>query len=173
MLGTILAAAALAIEGISAVADHKAQEDQAKATRESAQRALQLTRRDLAIRSIQETRAASQSVLQGQRYARQLRGTARASAAAAGVAGRSAEALVADITRGEAEYIQSVRNNLVVTLDQLQRLREGAEAEAQSRINQAQGPSLLNTALRIGGAGLRFGDFIYRHYRIPGEEANG
>lgn len=171
ILGTILAATQLAVGVGSAILSHKEQADAAETARREAQRALRLAYRDLSIRAMEETTAARQSLLMARRQAGQLRGTARASAAEAGVAGRSADAILADISRGEGEYTQSVQNNLVITLDQIQRLREAAESEAQTRISQYPRPSLLGTALRIGEAGLSFADFMYRNYRIPGEEA--
>lgn len=156
----ILMAASAAVKIGSAVADHLAANEQAeeqlRATSTAANRALKLKRRDLSIRGIEESQSAADRRLQGLRQATGAQGRSRASAASAGVEGQSADALISTISGDLGRFYQSVDYNLQVTLDQLDRVEQGAEAERDARINSVptQGGSLAQTLLRIGGAGL-------------------
>ena len=151
---TALAAASAVVKGISTVLDHEAQDDQYDANKRAAERALRLKRRDLTIREIEEQVAAGQILEEGRRESAAAIGTATASTASAGVRGASADAITLSILGDQARHSQSVRDNLVRTQDQIDRLRAGADAQAQSRINSVQRPSMLQTALRLGGIGL-------------------
>lgn len=69
----------------------------------------------------------------------------------------SVDLLLGDLDRQGADYKQSLRDQLVISIDQLQRMKEGATAQAQSRINQVPRANPFATGLRIGGAVLGAG----------------
>ena len=88
---------------------------------------------------------------------RQTRGaiaTAQVSAAEAGVAGQSAQAVVQNAQRQGADYTDSANANLSRTLMQIDRLKMGANSQEQGRINSVQGGNIFATGLQIAGAGL-------------------
>lgn len=151
MILGVLAAAQAAVSIGSAIMDHKAQDKAHDANRTAAQRALRLKRQDISIRGIEERDAAGDRIQEAYRQAAERSSMARVSAIEAGVGGQSAEDVLGDITGDASRYATSVRRNLVVTLDQLQRIREGAAAEAESRINSVPRASLAATALRVFG----------------------
>jgi hypothetical protein len=70
----------------------------------------------------------------------------------AGVAGMSVDALLGTVPGDEARFRSSVKQNLTVTLDQLERMKSGAEAEATSRINAVPTADPFATTLKIGAA---------------------
>jgi hypothetical protein len=144
--------AALTIGG--AVADHVGKNREAKAAEASIQQSLRLQRRDLSIRSVEEKQAAGQGRTLAERQAMGALGATRASAASAGVRGDSVDALSAEIEGDLARTFQSIDFNLVASLDQIDRVRAGAEANAQSQINSLERPSLMRTMLRAGGGAL-------------------
>jgi hypothetical protein len=156
-LPLILAGASLLTSAGSALVDHRRQATQAKQTHSAALDSLLIERRDITARGSEERRASARSVDDGARAGTDARSLARASAGESGLGGMSIDFLLADIDRQEADHRTSVLENLSMTLNQLDRLRAGASATAQSRSNSAQPPSALNTALRIGGALLSFG----------------
>ena len=166
LIGGVMAGIDLAIGIGKAVAGHSAQDQQYRANRDAARSALRLKRRDLAIRSVEETTAARQQ--EGLAGEQALIASARtvASAAGAGVRGASVDALQDEIQGDLGRFRDSIDYNLTVTLDQIERMRAGAEAEAQARINSVARPGLLNTALQIGGAALdTYG--LFRSYKKP------
>lgn len=150
------------VEGASAIAEHKAQKKQYKQNEKSAMQSLRIQQNDLSRRQIDETTSAGMDKVEAGRQAAETAGLVRASAAEAGVAGSSVDLLLQDNQRDLAAYNASVDQNLVVTVDQLERMKTGAAAEAQARINSVAKPSGLLTGLRIGSAVLNAGTQFYR-----------
>ena len=64
--------------------------------------------------------------------------------------------LLNDTTRQGAAYKQSVTDNTDATVAQLERAKDEAAANAQSRVNSVLGANPLVTGLKIAGAGLSF-----------------
>lgn len=151
---TTLAVASFAVSAGSAVASHISQQKASKAAEKSAMQNLRLQHHDLAIRQQEEMQAVSREIQAGRRRGAEARSAAKASAAEAGVGGISVDLLLGGIERDEAEYVQSLEDNAVITLDQLQRMKLGASAGAANRIAANPQPSVFGTGLTIGGAGL-------------------
>lgn len=152
MITGILAGLSAAVKIGSAVSSHIAQDKQADATEGAVRQALRLKRRDLSIRGIEESRRAAQGRSLADRQAMGASGTARASGAAAGVRGASNDAILGDISGDLARTYNSLDMNLVASLDQIERVRAGVDAEGQARLNSIERPSLFQTVLRSGGA---------------------
>ena len=101
------------------------------------------------------------------RQARQVIGTQRAGAAAAGVEGAAVAALRQDYFRQEAMRAAVTSKQREFEGEQMQQQREQIVAQAQSRINQAQPqvtpePNLLSGLLQIGtqALGTYVGNFM-------------
>lgn len=150
MIPLILAGAALAIQGVSAIAGHSAQNKAAKAAEQAAARQKeavtaaantsarfenqqidrQLEEQQMAFdqqigaiaaRRGEERTAAGRSILASDRAARMADGTARLSAGAAGVAGSSVDAVLQDVGIQAATSRQSINDNLSTVNRQLDR----------------------------------------------------
>ena len=147
--GTI-AVAALSIGG--AILEHKAQNKAAEENKIEALKALRINERDIGARQMEEQMSFAQAATESEVQQLGVEGTTRASAASAGVEGMSVDLLLGDIGRQGANYRESLASQLQVSVDQLQRMKAGATATAQSRINQVPRANPFATALRIGGA---------------------
>lgn len=126
----------------------------AKANAAAALSAFDLQLDDLAAREIEERAAAAQAVSMARREALSASSSTKVSAAEAGVAGGSVDAMLNDIIRAQGEAVDSIQQNLEMTEDQIHRQRRGAAADYIARKNQVQAPNAFATALRIGGAAL-------------------
>lgn len=151
---TSIAIASLALTTGGAIANHVADGKASKQARKSAEEDHKLKTHDIGKRQQEELLATQREIIAGQRQAREATGMARLSASEAGVSGMSVDLLMGDIARDESDYTQSVEMNSVITLDQLQRMKAGANAELASRKNATQGPSAAATGIAIGGSAL-------------------
>lgn len=115
---------------------------------------LRIQNHDLSARESEERQAAAAEIEEGQRQARQASSEVRVSAAEAGVAGMSVDALLGDIERDQAVHQSSVTDNLTISIDQLQRMRMGASADTANRVRSVPSASPWLTGLKIAGAGL-------------------
>lgn len=149
-LSTALLIGGTALEVGSTVSNHVAQGKAAKANKGAALQEMRLNQYDAGVRQQEELKAATQAKTEGARQGLSARAQLRSSAAEAGVTGNSVDMLEGDMVRDEAAYLRSIEDNTEVTLDQLQRVKMGASANAQNRINQVQKPSLLGTAAQVG-----------------------
>lgn len=109
------------------------------------------------VRSEQNAEQASQTALQEQVTGIQAMARAQTAAGEAGVEGSSVSQLLNDFRRVQAGNQYVLNANLNMQQDQYGQEQKAMQAEAQSRIAQArpgpvQQPSLLATALQIGGA---------------------
>ncbi len=115
------------------------------------------------LRLQQEQEAATNAKIENAKRAAEARGTARASAGQAGVAGFSVDNLLADFYRQEAQYRSVTDTNLGYVQEQSRRDLEGLKSGTQSSINRLVReplPGYLGAGLRIGGAGLQtFDDY--------------
>lgn len=153
---TALAIGSLAIEAGSAVAEAVGQNQAASAQRNAALRDEQLQLRDLGVRQQEEQRASAQQIQEVRRETRQGTGLARVSAASAGVSGPSVDMLLDNVERSGAVAEKTLLDNEVITIDQLQRAKQGVTAEALDRIAGAPKANPLLAGLKIGAAGLNF-----------------
>jgi hypothetical protein len=146
--------AAFALQAGGAIAAHRAQ---ARANRENQKAALadlRLQQYDAGLRQQEEMIAGSQAVRQVRREGTATRADASASAASAGVSGMAVDFLLGSITANESAAVENLEAQTEVTLAQLQRVKQGAHATAQNRINAVPSPSLLATGAQVLGAGI-------------------
>lgn len=151
---TALAIGSFALTAGGEIASHKGQRKAAKENKRAALADLRIQQHDLSLRQQEEQAASAREIDQARRQGREARSFGLATAAEAGVAGLSVDALLGDILRDEVSAVETLETNTTITLDQLQRMKAGAAATAQSNINAVQGPSVGATALRIGGSAL-------------------
>lgn len=151
---TSIAIASFALTAGGTIASHVSEAKAAAKAREAAEKDHAIKTHDIGKRQVEELLATQREITAGQRQAREASGMARLSAAEAGVSGMSVDALLGDIARDESSYTQSVQQNSVITIEQLQRMKGGADAELYSRRNAAQGPSTAATAVQVGGSAL-------------------
>lgn len=136
----------------------KAQNAYVAATAEQANEAFIDQSKTISRRTIEERDADSVALTQNAIEGARARGRAKASAAEAGTAGLSVDALMADYSRQQAGYSNAIlinqKNRELAAQDELR----GAGARAQSRITAVstpiQRPDYFGSALRIGSAGL-------------------
>jgi hypothetical protein len=157
----ILEAAASALKIGSAIAGHSAQAKAAKANKAAANLAFQNDVLQINTRENQEQDAATQTILSADRQARSVDARARVAAGAAGVAGASVDALLADIERDKLSFGATTNRNLGLTIQQLEEQKVGAAATRDNRIASTPAPNPLLTGLQIASAGLDFGTFAY------------
>lgn len=150
-LGAILAGAQLAIGIGKSIAGHEGQRKQYFENKRMALKNLQFTNQDLTIQSIEREIAMRQQTDQAGLATQQALATSRAAAAASGITGASVEAIDQSLIGDLGRFRDTTAFNFELTLDQIERLREQAGFQALDQIRQVQKPSLLNTALRIGG----------------------
>lgn len=151
---TGIAAAGLLLGAGGAVAEHNAQNKQSKAVAASALESLRLQDHELSLREVQEKIAGSQQLEQGNREVQDATGDIQASAASRGVGGLSIDLLLNDVLAQGARFKTSVEANTAASVDQLEREKDFASAEARARIAGAPAASKLATGLKIGAAGL-------------------
>jgi hypothetical protein len=151
----------------SAVVGHIAQDKQKKANDAAARDAFVTQIRDLNARQLEEELATQSQIQAAQRQTRGAIATAQVSAAEAGVAGQSAQAVVQNAQRQGADYTDSANANLSRTLMQIDRLKMGANSQEQGRINSVQGGNIFATGLQIAGAGLSAYNGYLRTPRPP------
>ena len=144
------------------VAQHKAEEKQSKAVARAARRDEKLQLYDIGQRAQQEARAASVQIDEINRAGRSAQSAATVGANEAGVVGNSVDLLLGDIERDTAVARLDTQDNLMVTIDQLQRMKQGVRADATNRIEGTSGPSTLATGLKIGSSLLGAADFYIR-----------
>lgn len=164
---TTLAAASFAISAGGAIANHQAQGKSKRANDAEAKRAYAVESRDISLRQQEEMKAASRQKSQGRRQAREAQSALAVSLGEAGVSGLTSDMLRGEIEGDEGAYLHTVGENEIVTIEQLQRMKAGASAGAQARINAVASPSILNTGLQIGAATIDLGDrlAIRKHNR--------
>lgn len=141
--------AQVAIGTVGRINRHVQESKEAEETRRSARESLALSLEDLDARSAEERIAAAINIRDTRQQVRASTATASASAAEAGVSGVSVDLLRGDFARQGGEAVTAIEANRDSRLAQIQRQERGVRAQAQSRINQAQGPSVLNTGLEI------------------------
>lgn len=167
-LGAILAGAQLAIGIGKSIAGHQGQKKQYFENKKAALRNLMLTNKDLTIQSIEREIAQRQQESEAELSLMQSLGTSRAAAAASGVTGASIEAIDQSIVGDFGRFRDTTAFNLEITMDQIERMREAAGAQALDQIRQVQRPSLLNTALNIGSTVVNFASQQHQLRKVPG-----
>jgi hypothetical protein len=164
---TGLAIASFALTAGSIYKNHRDQKKAAQDNREAANSDRVLAMYDASLRGQEEIAAATRAIQAGRAQGSAVRAEITASAGEAGVVGQSVDMLLDDVHRDEAAHVQSIEDNTQVTLDQLQRVKAGATALADSRINSMRGPSAFGTGLQIMGAGLDlYGTLRLRQPRV-------
>jgi hypothetical protein len=156
VLGFILGAAELAIQIGSAFGKAKAQDKAAKLNKAAALASERADFQALGVQEQQVQERSTETILAAHRQAVNADASARVNAGAAGVAGASVDAILADISRQESSYDVQEQRNTEATLRQIQQQKQGIEVETQNRIAGVQPSNPLATALTIGAAGLNF-----------------
>ena len=156
MLGFILGAAELAINIGAAVGKAKAQDKAAKLNKAAALASERADFQALGIQEQQVQERSTETILAAHRQAVNADASARVNAGAAGVAGASVDAILADISRQESAYDVQEQRNTEATLRQIQQQKQGVEVETQNRIAGVQPSNPLATALQIGTAAVGF-----------------
>lgn len=136
----------------------KAQNKAMDIAEESAKESFRQQSSTVNLRLQQEQEAATNAKIENAKRAAEARGTARAAAGAAGVAGFSVDALFADFYRQEAQYRSITDTNLGYVEEQSRRDMAGLKSGTQSTINRLVRepvPGYLGAGLRIGAAGLQ------------------
>lgn len=157
MIVESIALASFALQAGSAIGRHIGQNRAHRANVRAADASYLATAGDIAARLGEETRAAYQMIDRGGVQAQASTGTARASAAASGVGGRSIDLLLQDIERDRLGHRASVTQNLEAIQRQATRSLQGAQAARQSQIAGIPSANPWATGLEIGGAALEYG----------------
>ena len=139
----------MAAQAAQGVASHQAQSAQASANAKAAQAAAMSEYRQLNMQQRQEETIAAQRKLAAQLQEAELLARGTVAAGEAGVAGRSVEDVLSNISRGALEEQNILTQNLEAYNRQLDEQRTGVKTRAQSRINQVAQPSILGTGLKI------------------------
>ena len=139
----------MAAQAAQGVASHQAQSAQASANARAAQAAAMSEYRQLNMQQRQEETIAAQRKLAAQLQEAELLARGTVAAGEAGVAGRSVEDVLSNISRGALEEQNILTQNLEAYNRQLDEQRTGVKTRAQSRINQVAQPSILGTGLKI------------------------
>ena len=139
----------MAVTAAQGVASHQAQAAQASANAKAAQAAAMSEYRQLNMQQRQEETIAAQRKLAAQLQEAELLARGTVAAGEAGVAGRSVEDVLSNISRGALEEQNILTQNLEAYNRQLDEQRTGVKTRAQSRINQVAQPSTLGTGLKI------------------------
>jgi uncharacterized protein YPO0396 len=154
---TAIAVTAATMKIGGALIENKAQNDQAAANKTSALDALKIQDNELSLRQVQERIAGKQQIEQGNAQVLSATGDVQSSAAARGVSGMTTDLLLGDVQAQGARYNDSVNQNTEATVSQLDRQKDAAYAEAQSRINSVPKANPWATAIKIGGAVVDYG----------------
>ena len=149
-----LAVASFGLQAGSAIFGAAAQNRAADAAKASASNALLTKLNDIAVRSKQEFEAANADIYGASKQTVASQGTAAASAAEGGVGGISTRMLLANYDRDQADYTDSVRQNLGNTFDQLRSLRAGAVNDYEQTLAGIHKANPFAVGLQIGGAAL-------------------
>lgn len=160
-MGTALATAAFAVDAGGAIAGHAAQNKASAANKNEAKKAYLTNVRDLTLREDQESQANTMTILEADREMRRTQALARVSAGESNLAGVSVDAIMGDLDRQGAEFRDRSNQNLDMTLSQIERDKAAARATMTSRVNSVPTANPFATALRIGSAGLSFGERVY------------
>lgn len=116
-----------------------------------------LSFRDINIRELEESIAASETTFDSSLEAQAAASTAAVAAGEAGVSGNSVDALLADFKAQQARRKDRINQNLGLNLAQLERQKQGIRANARSRINsfrqvRVNKPSVLAPLTQIGAS---------------------
>ena len=151
-------AASLGVSALTAGAGYAAQSKQAEASAVYAQNAqnsavesMLAQGQDLNAREVQERKATSLRKEEARRRAQSAQATANATSESAGL---SVDALMADYDRQYLNYADSQMQQLGFQTDQIERTREGLQAQAEGRINQAQSQIKAKPSLSMAVAGF-------------------
>jgi len=144
----------LGIGAVSAVAEHKAQEDQYDQNRLNSLAAFEDRQRALNHQISQERDIAALDKFDNSLQAREHRATNAVAAGEAGISGLSIDALMRDISGTEGRYNSRVDTQADWAVGSLEQDKRTASTVAKSRIDSVSRPSLIGTGLKIGASGL-------------------
>ena len=142
---------ASAISVASGAAGYMGQQQQAKAASDAANRAYAIDREAAIARQYEEASATAQRLLDNQRAAMRANATATVSAGEAGAYGNSVNRLLQSIGMQEGTVYAREMTNLANTNRSLEFQNRSAQIRRDNTIIQNPKPSLLGTALNIGG----------------------
>lgn len=181
-LGIAVASAGFSVvqQQQNASAMQKFQQQQYKATRESATASAINQYNALLTRQQQEEAAAAQAIGQSSMRAEAAAATARTTAGETGTAGASVAQLLNEYRQQELGFAQNTIRNMNWMNAQLKMNMEGIRANQQAQINAAApkpvaAPDYLGAALRIGESALTSASWAYQQnptkygYKAPTE----
>lgn len=143
-----------AVGAASALAAHAGQQQMAKAQESAARTSYNMGVSQLERQRLEQNTQAQVQMSERARQAMIERGRLRAAMPGAGVEGGSIDRIAGNheymVNRDLAMMTENSRN----TARQSAQEGIGMQAQAQSRLNQIERPSILNTGLQIAGVGL-------------------
>ena len=154
--GSAIAGVSLALSVGSSIASAKAQNKQAKQNAAEAIRARNEDFRALGLQESQLQEQTTETILQNHRTAVNADAQARLSAGAAGVAGASIDAILADISSQESTADVQAQRNEQAQIVQIQQEKRGTAVGATNRIAAVQPSNPLAVGLTIGAGVLDF-----------------
>jgi hypothetical protein len=164
-----LAVASFGLQAGGAIAGAVAQNKQADALKASATEGLLTQLNDIGVRAKQEVASANADTYQASKQTASTKATAATSAAEGGVGGVSTRMLLESYDRNQADYADSVQENLSGALDQLRSMRAGAFTDYNNTLRGANASRAnpFAVGLRIGGAGLELGQRLHDIKKTP------
>lgn len=162
LVASTIASAAVSYAGASASA--RSQQKQFDYNAQLAEQSARNQYNQIRQRQAQEDAKTTQEISEVSRRALKARSIAMVQAAERGIGGRNIQDLFQDFERQEAEYrVNSRKNQAYRNLafeDQLNAIRLGTQSRIINALPTQAKPSIIGTALKIGGSLLRdFNDF--------------
>lgn len=151
---TAIVVAGGAIEMGSAIAGHVAQNKASAQNRRMADEAAANDLSALSDREAQERTASMSNILGIERQVQQEKATAAVMAGEAGVSGASVTALLSLIETRGGEAVSDINQQFSFTKEQLSREAQAVGLNRRSRIAAVPKASLVETGLKVAGAGL-------------------
>lgn len=148
---TILAGLSVASAVATPLLAAKGEKQMAQQNNAAAQEAYGASLQQVALRQQQERTKAAQEIEAVSRRSLQSSSTAFASAADAGVSGRSLDALMADYRRRELEFVDRTQRQVRDNVYQLQLEKQGLAAQTRGRM--MTGPNPWAVGMQAFGAG--------------------
>ena len=155
------------IGAMTSIAAADEEQKQAAANEKNANAAFLNDARQLNLRQRQEEEAESQRGMEADIQTMRDVSKARTASGESGVAGLSVDALMSDILRQNLFDDTKADSNLSATKAQIKQEKEGAKTRRQSRINEVPYPSMVGTALSIGGNAYESNPSYFKNLKNP------
>jgi hypothetical protein len=159
--------AATIIGAMTSIAAADEEQKRASANERNANASYLNDARQLNLRQRQEEEAESQRGQEADIQSMRDMSKAKVAAGESGVAGLSVDALMSDILRQNLFDDTKADSNLSATKAQIKQEKEGAKTRRQSRINEVPYPSMVGTALSIGGNAYESNPSYFKNLKNP------